>query len=211
MLQIALLISLTAHAAIIFNSRVLPFIKPPEAEHKTKVSYIKIKNSPKEAIEPKDKENRLLKRIPPPYIEMESLGKENNAAKPRDVQSPKPELIKQSMNVAKRKIVLPPVDMAKIDNPSYISYYQIVREKIRRSAYQNYTRSETGEVYVAFIISGDGDLKNARLVEERSSGNSYLKSIALASVKSASPFPRFPKELDYPELSFNVVISFEIE
>lgn len=212
MLQIALLISLSVHAAVIFNSRVLPFIKTPETERKTKVSYIKLKNPPREELKPKDKEEaKFSKRIPPPFIDMEDVRKENSAAKPRDLQFPKPELIKQDIFTAKRKITLPPVDIAKIDNPSYIGYYQIVREKIRRSAYQNYTRSETGEVYVAFVISNDGDLKNARLVEARSSASSYLRNIALSSVKNASPFPGFPKELDYPELSFNVVISFEIE
>jgi TonB family protein len=212
LLQIALLISLSVHAVVIFNSRVLPFIKPPEREEKTKVSYIKLKNLPKEEFKPKEQEEvRFNKRIPPPFVETKDLRQDKNAVKPRDLQSLKPELIREGMAIAKRKITLPPVDMAKIDNPSYISYYQIVREKIRRSAYQNYTRSETGEAYVAFVVSNDGDLRNARLIEEKSSKNPYLKNIALSSVKSASPFPSFPKELDYPELSFNVVISFEIE
>lgn len=212
LLQIALLISLLVHAAVIFNSRVLPFIKPPEREERTKVSYIRLKNTPKEEMKPKEKEEiKFNKRIPPPFVDSKDMDKDKNAAKPRDLQSLKPELIREGMTIAKRKITLPPVELAKIDNPSYISYYQIVREKIRRSAYQNYTRSETGEVYVAFVVSNDGDLRNTRLIEEKSSANPYLKSIALSSVKSASPFPAFPKELDYPELSFNVVISFEIE
>ncbi|MEI6831501.1 MAG: energy transducer TonB, partial [Candidatus Omnitrophota bacterium] len=111
----------------------------------------------------------------------------------------------------KKKITLPAIEMAKINNPSYISYYQIVREKIRRSAYQNYTHSETGEVYISFIISNDGLIKGVRLVDERSSTNDYLRNIALRSVNDAAPFPNFPKELDYPQLSFNIIISFEIE
>ena len=106
---------------------------------------------------------------------------------------------------------MPPVDLDKINNPSYVSYYQIVREKIRRAAYQNYTHTDTGEVYVTFVISNDGYLKASRLVEEKTTAAAYLHDIALKSVKEASPFPNFPKELDYPELSFNVVISFEIE
>ncbi len=101
--------------------------------------------------------------------------------------------------------------MAKIDNPSYISYYQTVREKIRRCAYQNYNRNEIGEVYISFIISNDGYIKSVRLINEKTTGNDYLKDTALRSVKDASPFPNFPKELDYPQLSFNIIISFEIE
>jgi TonB family protein len=111
----------------------------------------------------------------------------------------------------KKRISLPAIEMAKIDNPSYISYYQIVREKIRRSAYQNYVHSETGEVYISFIISNDGYILGVHLVEEKTSANDYLKNVALRSVKEASPFPNFPKELDYPQLSFNIIISFEIE
>jgi TonB family protein len=86
-----------------------------------------------------------------------------------------------------------------------------VREKIRRAAYQNYTRIETGEVYVSFIISNDGYLKEIKLIPEKSSPIPYLRETALKSIKEASPFPNFPKDLDYPQLSFNVVISFEIE
>jgi len=35
--------------------------------------------------------------------------------------------------------------------------------------------------------------------------------VAEKSIFDASPFPAFPKDLDYPELSFNVIISFQIE
>ncbi len=164
-------------------------------------------------------------KIPPPYIEGENVLKEskamldklkNNGLLP-DWQSPKalnfakPTFTSLDLMAIKKKITLPAIEMAKIDNPSYISYYQIVREKIRRSAYQNYTHNQTGEVYISFIISNDGLIKGARLVEERSSANEYLKSTALRSVNDAAPFPNFPKELDYPQLSFNIVISFEIE
>jgi len=87
----------------------------------------------------------------------------------------------------------------------------MVREKIRRAAYQNYSRIDTGEVFLSFIISNDGYVRDTNLVEEKSSTNFYLREIALRSIKEASPFPNFPKELDYPQLSFNVVISFEVE
>jgi len=208
-LQAALLISFTVHATAIFSSHLIPYFKVPEAEKQIRVTYIKIDKFPKEPF--KLKEESPLKRIPPPFIEPWDIRKESSVEKPRDIKFTKPELINPEEIAFKKKIILPPVDMAKIDNPSYISYYQIVREKIRRAAYQNYTRSQTGEVYATFVISSDGLLKNARLVEGKSSESAYLKDIALSSIKGASPFPNFPKELDYQELSFNVAISFEIE
>jgi len=87
---------------------------------------------------------------------------------------------------------------------------QIVREKIKRALYHSYSGTDTGEVNVVFVVFNDGRLKEARVVEEKSSSNAYLKEISLRSLREASPFPPFPKQLDYPQLSFNVVISFEI-
>lgn len=165
-------------------------------------------------------------RIPPPYVEQSNLyepqgnglasnshpavgGANSQSHNPLGI--PKPTFAGPELIAIKRKIDLPPIEMAKIDNPSYIIYYQIVREKIRRSAYQNYTHNETGEVYISFIISNDGFIKDVRMIEEKTTANNYLKSIALSSVRDASPFPNFPRELDYPQLSFNIIISFEIE
>ncbi|MFH0918046.1 MAG: TonB family protein [Candidatus Omnitrophota bacterium] len=165
------------------------------------------------------------RRAPLPYIEQEDSsgglkplsnrsqikGLQPNSQSHKPAGFSKPTFINSQVLAIKKKISLPAMEMAKIDNPSYISYYQIVREKIRRSAYQNYTHNDTGEVYVSFIISNDGLIKDVRLVEEKTTVNDYLKNIALRSIRDASPFPNFPKELDYPQLSFNIIISFEIE
>ena len=118
----------------------------------------------------------------------------------------KPEIVS-----AKKKISFLSVDKEKAHNPTYTSYYQVVREKIKHAAYQGYTRTEMGEVYLSFVISSDGDLKQTRIVDDKSSFSPYLREIALKSVKNACPFPKFPKELDYPQLSFNVIVSFAIE
>ncbi|MCX7926549.1 MAG: TonB C-terminal domain-containing protein [Candidatus Omnitrophica bacterium] len=123
----------------------------------------------------------------------------------------KPNISKPDIIAIKKKITLPPIDINKINNPSYVSYYQFVREKIRKAAYQNYTRTETGSIYLAFVIASDGTLKDVYLNEERSALNYYLRQISLRSIRDAAPFPPFPKELDYPQLSFNVIISFEVE
>jgi TonB family protein len=148
---------------------------------------------------------------PPPFIDRESIFNQKQQPVLPKPSFAKPVLIKPDIIAIKKKITLPPIDLDKINNPSYISYYQIVREKIKRAAYQNYTRTEVGEVYLSFIISSDGYLNELQLKEEKSTASPYLKEIALHSIKDASPFPNFPQELDYPQLSFNVVISFEIE
>jgi TonB family protein len=151
------------------------------------------------------------KDLPPPYISKEDILKNSNVMLSRKTDFIKPSVPKPDVTAIKKKVNLPPVDLNKIDNPSYLSYYQIVREKIRRSAYQSYTRMETGEVYLSFLIARNGSLMDVRLLPDRSSQSAYLKDVAARSIRVASPFPIFPKELDYPQLSFNVIISFEIE
>jgi TonB family protein len=220
--QIAFLISAIAHGFILLQNSNVALLPPKKNEQKFEVSYIKAVEEPKaypKSEKPQKKEQFLKipakitvdKRTPPPFIDKEGIFNKGKEIMSLKQTFTKPEFIKSDIVAIQKKITLPPIDIDKINNPSYISYYQLIREKIRRAAYRNYTRNETGEVYLSFIISSDGYLKEVQLSEERSSPNPYLKEIALRSIKEASPFPDFPKELDYPQLSFNVVISFEIE
>ena len=219
--QITFLISLITHGVILFQNPNFFLFPTDKKEKKLEVSYIKEPKKAQESPKSATSKNEALlklsaktiadKRIPPPFIDKEKIFKQDSENMMRKSTFAKPAFIKPDIIAVKKKITLPPIDMDKINNPSYISYYQIVREKIRRAAYQNYTRTETGEVYLSFIISNDGYLKDVRLAEEKSSPGPYLKEIALRSIRDASPFPNFPKELDYPQLSFNVIISFEVE
>ena len=220
--EIALLLSIIAHGIILFQNPNL--YKPPhkEKEQQLELSYVKPPQETKRA----ERSEKLLKRepflnmppkisldkrIPPPFIDKENILKPNKITPLRNLDFAKPSVAKLDILAIKKKITLPPIEMNKINNPSYISYYQIVREKIKRAAYQNYTGKEIGEITISFVISNDGVLKDLLLLEERSSTSEYLKEIALRSVKDASPFPNFPKELDYPGLTFNLAIIFEIE
>ena len=220
---ITLVLSAIVHGVILFqnpNLNVNIFPKDKK-EPILEVSYVKSPQETKEYSKttPPKKEPFLklsskitaTKITPPPYIDRENIFKKNREIISQKYAFYKPAFVKPDIIAVKKKISLPPIDLDKIDNPSYISYYQIVREKIRRAAYQNYTRAEVGEVYLSFLIFSDGSLKAMQLIEEKSSSSPYLRGIALRSIKEASPFPNFPKELDYPQLSFNVVISFEIE
>jgi outer membrane biosynthesis protein TonB len=220
--QIALIISLIAHSTIFLNSPNFNLFPTHKKESKIEIVYLK---APPQI--PERKKQLSLKK----EIILRSSPKIRTADKIMDAPAPnregifnrlkltvnkesefvKPTVIKPDIIAVKKKITLPPIEINKINNPSYVGYYQIVREKIRRAAYYNYTHTEIGEVYLAFVITADGALKDVRLMEEKSSQNIYLKDIALRSIKDAAPFPSFPKDLDYPQLSFNVIISFEIE
>jgi len=222
-LQIAFLISFATHVVIVAQNPGYIFFPSTGKNRKAlEINYIK----PPKTVKQEAKKTSLSrnepflkvpsritadKRTPPPFVSQEEISKASRQAMRKELSLDKPTLIKPDTIAIKKKITLPAVSLDKIGNPSYISYYQVVREKIRRAAYQNYNRNETGEVYITFIISDAGYLRDVRLVEEKSRAADYLKNIALVSVKNASPFPRFPKELDYSQLSFNVVISFEVE
>ena len=220
-----LLISFAVHTVVLFQNSGLGFFSKERKTQDILVNYVKSPKIQKEVQKniPSHKiRQEFLKlsskitadnRLPPQYSTQEKDRPMNKNLRTisKDHSSIKPAFIKPDIIAIKKKITLPPIDMNKINNPTYISYYQIVREKIRRAAYQNYSRTEEGEGYLSFIINNQGYLKEVRFISEKSNASQFLKEISLKSINEASPFPVFPKELDYPQLSFNVIISFEIE
>ncbi len=221
--QIAFIISLAAHGVVLFQNLNLSILPKVKKEQKIEISYIKEPSKTEKdvclrrAIPRKESFLKISAKItpefkvPPPFTDKENIFKKTIPAVSQDSIFIKPVFIKPDIIAIKKKISLPPIDLEKINNPAYISYYQIVREKIKRAAYQNYNRNETGSAYISFVISNIGELKNIQLIEEKSSSNQYLKDVALKSISDAAAFPSFPEELDYAQLSFNVIISFEIE
>ncbi len=220
--KIAFLLSLIAHGVILYQNPNFNLHLPSADKKKQNLEVSYIEPIPKTQAHTETLKTRqdflklpsevtAAKITPPPFIDKEAFFKKGREAISQKYTFAKPAFIKPDIIAVKKKITLPPIDINKIDNPSYISYYQMVREKIRRGAYQNYSRVEVGEVYLSFVILSDGSLKETRLIEEKSSPSIYLREIALRSIKEASPFPNFPKDLDYPHLSFNVIISFEVE
>lgn len=146
-----------------------------------------------------------------PSIESRQMIKENKQGVFREHLFVKPVLSGPDTLLITKKISFSAVNTQALENPNYLNYYQIVREKIRRAAYQNFTMTDTGEVYLSFIISVSGDIKDARIMGEKSTGNIRLQDVVLKSLRDASPFPKFPRELDYPDLTFNVIVSFKVE
>ncbi len=217
-------IAVIAHTVVLLQKPNLNFFPEGKKNEKMEVSYVKVQEKQKSILKDNSSMHQknldlshagkitLKNVIPPVTAEKENIFNKNRDLFTRSASNlVKPTTIKPDVIAVKKKITLPPVDIDKIDNPSYINYYQFIREKIRRSAYQNYVRTETGEIYLSFIVYANGQIKETRLLEDKSSADSYLREVALQSVKDASPFPYFPKELDYPQLSFNVIISFEVD
>src|SRR3989338_1198300 len=189
---ITLVLSAIVHGVILFQNPNLNLnIFPKDKKEPVlEVSYVKTppepqatKEYPKTALPKKESFLKLSSKItatkmtPPPYIDRETIFRKSREIISQKYAFSKPTFVKPDIIAVKKIITLPPIDLDKINNPSYISYYQIVREKIRRAAYQNYTRAEVGEAYLSFLISSDGSLKAMQLIEEKSSPSVYLKEI----------------------------------
>ena len=92
----------------------------------------------------------------------------------------------------------------------YISYYHLIREKIRQNL-KNYYRPYhgQGDVALAFTLASDGSLLDVVMENTAQGPDKRLQEIAILSVKRSSPFPPFPKALGRPRMSFNLTISFK--
>lgn len=87
------------------------------------------------------------------------------------------------------------------------SYSHIVRNRIIDNLEMMKSGVE-GDVYVRFVISSDGRLKEMRIIDEKSSDSGFLRSAAFEAVKNAAPFPAFPAAVNVPEIAFTCEISF---
>ena len=111
-----------------------------------------------------------------------------------------------------RKMSVEFVKSEKITNPGYISYKQTIWEMVRRQAlsHENAEDFDEGQVYLTFIVNTDGKLGGVKIIEARTFASTALRNLAYGFVKDSAPFPPFPQDLGYPQLTFNVIISFSL-
>lgn len=171
-----------------------PQVKPPSVDSRMASSKIPL-------------ENRIQNG--PPLIKVETI--HEWSLPPSQWQMDKSRSVRIDPRPVERKISVPELKTEKINNPVYLDYYQIVRNRIKDRAYRNYARMDAGEVYLTFVLASNGSLKQIKLIDEKTSAGAYLKDVGLKSIRESSPFPSFPHNLAYPELSFNVIISFEVK
>ena len=124
----------------------------------------------------------------------------------------KKERIDNSLRGELREIFVPSLMVEKMSNPKYSGYKEHIRRKIKEKAYSYIQDPElnSGDVYLNFVFSADGYLRQLRIIEDKTRANEYLRHIGLKSIEEADPFPPFPKDLNYPELTFSVPISFRV-
>ncbi|PIQ89946.1 MAG: hypothetical protein COV72_00535 [Candidatus Omnitrophica bacterium CG11_big_fil_rev_8_21_14_0_20_42_13] len=225
---VSLSVSITAHFGFLAGMHITDDPNRPAPLQKIEVTYQKIE-LPKKIIKIEQKITRETaaqrkefdffpkseNNLPPPP-EFNDYSEENRfkgslVKKPLilDIEPAISGIKSVSIPDLKADLSVDKADLPK--NPVYLKYYQQVRERIRRYAYYNYSRTDSGDVYVSFVVSKNGNLQALRIIDETSIPNDYLKEIAAKSVKDASPYPPIPDELNYPELSFVVIIAFKLE
>lgn len=88
----------------------------------------------------------------------------------------------------------------------YYGYKQLVTNRIGELAKRNYLPGKNGEVVLSFRIASSGKLIGEPRVIK--SSDDALVSPSVKTVKDSSPFPSFPAELDKPEETFIVSLSY---
>jgi len=111
---------------------------------------------------------------------------------------------------------LPTVENIDLENKEikkiFFVYYDLIRQQlIRNTIYPLKAKLEgrEGLAYLSFILKRNGSVSEIMVLN--SSGEPILDEAAMNSIRNASPFPPFPKDLVEQEIKLNVPISFELE
>ena len=215
-LKYALLFSLLVHAAVLAQLSFTNIRYFGKAFPRVELTYYKIvpekkAQEPKVAPDLKKKELdrktevRLQDKSHPPSFMQDISKMINEFELPRKQAGAIPEAPKQQININ-------PLKSEEIKIPQYQSYYQILRRKLEDRLYTNidFTKSDVGEIYLTFIITADGNLKQFKIIEGRTKASGYLQETTIKSLQEAAPFLPFSSDLNYPELPFNIVITYRM-
>ena len=220
LLATAILISSFVHLLILvgISSFRLPLLQ--KSKQPIHVSYKVVQREiPKEA---QYKEVKVEAKTEKAKIPVEILSKEFGQAQvfnqPSSKQSGILKLDKKATSKIEtmdihRKVTIPILKSERITNPKYLGYNHDIEYKIKKGIYKylNHPKFISGKVCLTFVLLSSGVLKQAKIVEDKTEANDYLKAIILKTLQEASPFTPFPKDLNYPELPFSVTIVFEKE
>jgi len=223
-IQLAVLISLLLHFIIFLSAPYSGVLPKKELFKPIKVEYFKIKEIPKKIVGqkpgtqiyppmapeslPELKKDDIAKPFPAPAAKQEQIKKEEATVETigsegRAVIGSKSKKFETVINDEKDKG----------RKATYIGYYRSVREKIRYYADKNYLREGSisqGEVFLSFIVASNGELLHIMIIDNKSVDDLLLRDIAINSIRDAAPFSAFPQGMNQYQITFNVVISFEL-
>ncbi len=214
-LKWALFISVIMHSTLFWQLPRFDILPLKKASNKIEVTYFQIKNKPKTAPaapllikNPTIKENApKIKQLP----QNNTLGSGQKTTVIKKVEEQK--TTSPNVTVSKKKEEEKKGGIEKLSkDPVYLTYTQILHQKIRQIALKNCPKKfENGVVFVTFTLNSNGELKTVEIVEDKSSAETTLKEIARKSIEEAAPYPKFPESFNQTQIPFSVIISFENE
>ncbi|MEK7868588.1 MAG: energy transducer TonB [Candidatus Omnitrophota bacterium] len=228
-LQLAVLISIFLHFTIFLSAPYMGVLHEKQPLNPIKVAYFKIEEHPEKLIDEKPEKLVVQKQespyhqaLPPMLPEALPEVRKEDIINPPHVKKEEPTVETVGSGSDSRAVIggkgkkFETVVNDEKDSgkkATYIGYYRLVREKIRYYADKNYIKEGSvseGEVFLSFVVTSKGELLHIMIIDRRSADDSLLRNIAIDSVKDASPFPAFPQGMNQYQITFNVVISFEL-
>ena len=235
-LQLAFLISMLLHFAIFLSAPYTGVLPKKETLKPIKVAYFKVKEQPKKVIGQKPGGGAPYVLPPMAPEALPEVRKEDIANPPLPFFKPEPkdqpastkdqvkkeEPTVETIGTSSRAVIggkgkkFETVVNDEKDSgrkATYIGYYRSVREKIRYYADRNYLKegsASQGEVFLSFVVAASGELLHIMIIDAKSIEDPLLRNIAIDSIRDASPFPAFPQGMNQYQVTFNVVISFEL-
>jgi outer membrane biosynthesis protein TonB len=228
-LQLAALISILLHFAILLSAPYVGVLPEKQSLKPIKVAYFKIEEHPEKLIDQKPEKLVVQKQESPYHQVLQPMSPEalpevrkEDIVNPPQVKKEEPTVETIGSGSSNRAVIggkgkkfetVVNDEKDSIKKATYIGYYRLVREKIRYYADKNYIKegsASEGEVFISFVVTSKGELLHIMIIDRRSANDSLLRNIAIGSVKDASPFPAFPEGMNQYQITFNVIISFEL-
>jgi protein TonB len=208
-MDLAIMISTIVHAAVLMPLSVTASREIPAPKKDILVDYVKLSEPPKEKAMKRDADLKMPDR---PKVDLRPKVDSSPGQKVEKAEVARDKGVVDDEKAARTKIDADRAELAAQARAratkDYINYYQLIREKIKRNVRRRYRdRSREGEVRLNFVLNSDGSLAVSEVVGGAS--DEELASIALASLREAAPFPRFPKDLSLARMSFTVEIIFK--
>jgi len=186
------------------RSKELPAARQPEAS-------VKRSEPLPEISEPK----KLISTETPRAVQAGKSESEEPKKEPAKSPPAKKLVGEQPSKIVIKEPVIPTIERAAIGASVDVqglrlippSYSQVVRDRIIENLDTRRAGGE-GDVYVRFVITSSGALKEINIIDERSTDNGVLRGAAFEAVKNSAPFPAFPEKVPVPEIAFTCDISF---
>jgi outer membrane biosynthesis protein TonB len=235
--QLAILVSVLLHFTVFLSAPYVGVMPKKQLFEPIKVAYLKVKEKepPKKLVVKKAKSShyQVFPPVAPealPEVRKEDIANPLPIFEPLRQTAPKQEQVKKEEptvetigpGLSGRAVIGGNGDKFEtvVNNEkdsgrkaTYISYYRSVREKIRYYADKNYIKegsASQGEIFLSFVVTSGGDLLHIMIIDAKSAEDLLLRNLAINSIRDASPFPAFPQGMTQHQITFNVVISFEL-